>query len=278
MYNKYNIFKRYFFRSDPSFFFNSILLPKVDYTSIILDSGESDLSHDADALAMKYLSDEQLSSLAQQRVIKPRHSKQNNSMYGIASNHMSFASRKYLERYGLAESKEKQPQARKQEIEPMLRDHPALVNVQEYLRKLNDCSLNKSHPSDDIKQTSSEVQSYYRNAPNCENNFPRCHSEGESFLSDQHSSDHSPPSISSDPHRHHAHLSTPTGTPTRNPRQSHASPVSVVTMRHAGGGDYTPSQTPILASQPHSQLHNTSPPAAERVLDIERLKRLPKLL
>ena len=94
---------------------------------MFLDAGESDISADADALAMKYLSDEQLSQLAKLRLHTPTAARSlrrdtglsrvfvdnasspnsqrssDVSTYGIPMNHMSFASRKYLKRYGLLE-------------------------------------------------------------------------------------------------------------------------------------------------------------------------------
>ena len=115
-----------------SFFLDPALLPRVQYVSMVLDNNnENDLSAEADALAMKYLSDEQLTQLAKLRLSSPAgksggggrrgvgrefdrilgtpcgdgnfgRRSNNSTLYG--PNHMSFASRKYLERYGLLEN------------------------------------------------------------------------------------------------------------------------------------------------------------------------------
>ena len=97
------------------------MLPHINYTSLMLDS-DSDVSADADALAMKYLSDEQLAQLAKLRLQSPKSTRGrmqdiglerllNNttlgpspgiSIYGMSANNMSFATKKFLEKYGLA--------------------------------------------------------------------------------------------------------------------------------------------------------------------------------
>ena len=112
------------FRGEQSLFMldqSMLMLPRINYTSLMLDS-ESDVSADADALAMKYLSDEQLSELAKLRLQSPKSTRGraqdiglerllNNttlgpspgvSMYGMSANNMSFATKKFLEKYGLA--------------------------------------------------------------------------------------------------------------------------------------------------------------------------------
>lgn len=93
--------------------FDAAMLPKINYVSMLLDR-DSDTSADADALAMKYLTDEQLSELAKLRLSQSsaRHKRDigldrimaaNTSQYATPANQMSFASKKYLERYGLLE-------------------------------------------------------------------------------------------------------------------------------------------------------------------------------
>ena len=102
-----------------SFFLDPSLLPRMQYESMVLDS-DQELSSEADALAMKYLSDEQLTELAKLRLSSPAgkvkrgrefdrllgtpsgRKSTNSTMFGAS--HMSFASRKYLERYGLLEA------------------------------------------------------------------------------------------------------------------------------------------------------------------------------
>lgn len=105
-----------------------VYLPKVNYTSVYFDRS-NDVSMEADAISLKYLTDEQLTAGARQLqrlphpvsspVARERHVYQHQqqqqysvstarpsadvdkSMYGINPS-MSFASRRYLERYGLA--------------------------------------------------------------------------------------------------------------------------------------------------------------------------------
>ena len=98
------------------------MLPRINYTSLMLDS-DSDISADADALAIKYLSDEQLAELAKLRLQSPSLKSSGGrrgdvgldrllnstsdpspgvSMYGMPTNNMSFATKKFLEKYGLA--------------------------------------------------------------------------------------------------------------------------------------------------------------------------------
>ena len=99
------------------------MLPLINYTSLMLDS-DSDVSADADALAMKYLSDDQLAELAKLRLHSPGMKSRRGhrtdiglerllsntsvdpspgvSMYGMSVNNMSFATKKFLEKYGLA--------------------------------------------------------------------------------------------------------------------------------------------------------------------------------
>ena len=99
------------------------MLPRINYTSLMLDS-DSDVSADADALAMKYLSDDQLAELAKLRLhspsVKSARGRRTDvglerllssstvdpspgvSMYGMPANNMSFATKKFLEKYGLA--------------------------------------------------------------------------------------------------------------------------------------------------------------------------------
>ena len=97
------------------------MLPRINYTSLMLDS-DSDVSADADALAMKYLSDDQLAELAKlrlhspsaksarghrtdiglERLLNSKNPSPGVSMYGMPANNMSFATKKFLEKYGLA--------------------------------------------------------------------------------------------------------------------------------------------------------------------------------
>ena len=118
-------FSKFFSRNahdSSSFFLDPSLLPKVQYVSMMLES-ENDMSAQAEALNMKYLSDEQLSELAK-RCTSPNGRWRNKAdfdrmlattpLYGAASrsnnntlygaNHISFATRKYLEKHGLLDA------------------------------------------------------------------------------------------------------------------------------------------------------------------------------
>ncbi|CAD5125612.1 DgyrCDS13815 [Dimorphilus gyrociliatus] len=80
---------------DGTLYLDTALLPKVQYTSLLLSSSECD---DADSLALKYLNDAELTTLArgENKIIEPTI---------FQSNNMSFATRKYMERYGLVNGK-----------------------------------------------------------------------------------------------------------------------------------------------------------------------------
>ena len=132
---------------------------------------DSDTSADADALAMKYLTDEQLSELAKVRLASPmvtpqKHSrdpaldrllrhqgKSNVSTYGMSANHMSFATKKYLERYGLLDEPASGDRNGPPSNVTSPKQSPSLqglasgtdadtarMNVQDFLRRLSDRS------------------------------------------------------------------------------------------------------------------------------------------
>ncbi|XP_064626016.1 SCL-interrupting locus protein homolog [Lineus longissimus] len=98
------------------------VLHKINYVSMMFDdNSDTDVSMEVNALAMKYLSDDQLSQMAKlsttsrarraarssqnilQRVMHNKAADQssNVTLYGMAANNMSFATKKYMERYGL---------------------------------------------------------------------------------------------------------------------------------------------------------------------------------
>ena len=118
---------------------DQLMLPRVNYMSMMLDN-DSDLSADADALAMKYLSDEQLTELARLRQHSPMKSRRHGdgldrvfrgrdmSSCGVSANHMSFASRKYMERYGLLDADSM--------ADDTVTTTPEVLNVGEFLKKL----------------------------------------------------------------------------------------------------------------------------------------------
>jgi hypothetical protein len=101
------------------------VLQKINYVSMMFDdNSDTDVSMEVNALAMKYLSDDQLSQMAKlstntcarraarssknilQRVMHNKTADQssNVTLYGMAANNMSFATKKYMERYGLLDA------------------------------------------------------------------------------------------------------------------------------------------------------------------------------
>ena len=289
--------------------FDPRLLPKINYVSMMLDS-DSDLSADADSLAMKYLSDDQLAELAKMRLSgtkgKQRHKRDpalerllaradsNESTYcGISSTHMSFASKKYMERYGLLDGEGEG--SRERRYEPRMEEHrprpsveaddsvsvdPAILNAKAVLERLKESSF---------------MNGGIANQP-CSP-----HSSGHS----SHSSTRNSNGVYTD--RHHQHSVTsdttayhsPNHTPQRTRKQragstSHGGSDRSMESTHSAPG--TPSAVHILndsanTKAPHfnrdrqqfnfnqrSQSADTRPKTGGRILDIERLKELPKLL
>ena len=85
---------------EASCLWDAALLPRIHYASLLLDC-DADLSADADALAVKYLSDAQLAQLARGQAAQGQTRGRPTGFSPPASKHMSFASRRYMERYGL---------------------------------------------------------------------------------------------------------------------------------------------------------------------------------
>lgn len=142
---------------------------------MMLDN-DTDVSAEADALSMKYLSDEQLTELAKIRIHSSARStnpnqgldtilnspsgntKSNVTLYGIPSNHMSFASKEYLERYGLLGASLNDQSDRVQEYTGLndgdsnnstplvtpLKKNNDMLNVKEFLQKLSEKSFTDS--------------------------------------------------------------------------------------------------------------------------------------
>lgn len=204
-------------------YLDTTLLPHIQYMSMFLDS-DSDGSADMDALAMKYLKDDQLADLAK---LQGRGNKLDKLAMAASSNvslwqhnNMSFASRKYLERYGLVDSRNQSMAAGEDSTESLVL--PDVLNVQQFLEKLHEHSLQ------DRSLNNSSMQ--------------RGHSEG-SFDHLQDTPDTK--------EMYSVAMSDTTYNQTR--REEHHTP-TLETIR----------QPP---DQPHC-----------RILDIERLRELPKLL
>ncbi|XP_076346498.1 SCL-interrupting locus protein homolog isoform X2 [Tachypleus tridentatus] len=104
---------------------NSFCLPKLNYQTLFLSESDPDLSVEVNSLALKYLEKEQLSQLAKEIEHSKIHKqkKTNNytllrkvlktkvqepgptdiTLYGMPMNNLSFATKAYLERNGLAQ-------------------------------------------------------------------------------------------------------------------------------------------------------------------------------
>ncbi|XP_052257477.1 SCL-interrupting locus protein homolog isoform X2 [Dreissena polymorpha] len=98
-------------------------IPKINYVSMFLDSSDTDTSMEINAMAMKYLKDEQLTQLTKlqaknrllqgskkasektallQRILKAEEeSTPNVTTVGMSDNNLTFATKRYLERHGL---------------------------------------------------------------------------------------------------------------------------------------------------------------------------------
>ena len=100
----------FFCRCEQSLLLEPVYLPKVNYMSMYYDHN-SDMSMEADTISLKYLSDEQLTAEARtlQRLPHPVSLGKDTAMKKpdlaektiYAGPSMSFASHRYLERYGL---------------------------------------------------------------------------------------------------------------------------------------------------------------------------------
>ena len=113
-YNPSSVFSKV---DESTFGYDAALLPHINYMSLMLDTSSSDLSADFNNLAMKYLSDEQLMQISKWSKSKKRggSSSQESLLHkvltastaaGPSKANMSYASRKYMERYGLLEEED----------------------------------------------------------------------------------------------------------------------------------------------------------------------------
>lgn len=283
---------------------------------------DSDTSADADALSMKYLSDEQLSELARLRLSSSHNTQRNSGLdrvvassqrstpeittYGLPANHMSFATKKYMERYGLTKDQQDQDNTTSDNTtyNNTTEDasEPSALNVRDFLRTLADRSLELSRLSDPLDQT---LQASPKVAGNCLSRDTSLqgmplnyYSDGDSFhIQGKPSSTPADrrPSVISDttPNR------TPHKTPVRRPRThkhrptnvSDTTPARVFEQRQRhNDSDPFPAQDVDSETQQKFAAYlavggdNARPSQAPQqkavgmVLDIERLKELPKLL
>ncbi len=284
-----------------------------------LDSDVSSHTAEADALAMKYLRDDQLAELAKMQVSSPRKSRlkdQNihldrmvapsdmstvsrNDMntFGLPIKHMSFASKKYLEKYGLLES---DPNSGSQPHDPDVGMRASGQRAQ---------TKGREKKTFDKNSNSKEPQHLLQNPTNAKDSSRHCFSDGDSFhgplppstpshhsASSDITSNRTPCQLQQKPRkadtdlRHRHRPPQPEHTPARLP-QKHKNP----SRTQARGLGQKAQMHPMAAEDREDpqkfaaylqgvgqqdgipQFKRESKPS-ERVLDIEKLRELPKLL
>ena len=317
-------------------FFDTAMLPKINYVSMLLDR-DSDVSADADALAMKYLTDNQLSELARLRTESPQKSRNDSdlenvisasskwttgtSLYANPEKNMSFASRKYLERYGLEDGPSRTSQS--EDTTYQSEGESGVLNVKQLLERLADRSRL------DLTPDSSLIDGANNNTKHSHKPVPHHRLDFTCSSADFSSIQGAPQTYYSDSESFHI-LGKPTSTPADGVPCSADSVVSDTTPNrtphctpkrrphhHMPGQHYraadmhTPCQDtkaerkplkkcistpnarqgtlPSLETQqkfgaylgnnkPSWPKQNSQKPTMEKVLDIDRLKELPKLL
>ena len=235
---------------------------------------ENDLSAQADALAMKYLTDEQLTELAKRSTRSPngrwKHTadfermlastplggatgrSNNNTMYG--GNHISFASRKYLEKYGLLEA---------------TGGSGVKQNGGRQVRETVDSSLKDERRSKRPSKTRQERQE--ERGSFCENKG------GGGRQADRHAQAQHQPPVQQTPLNQSYPPMFPPRTPEVSPR-AHAQP------QHSNSSPEVAAAQQLEDSDVCVEADNTNPTQCgsgsgdKKILDIRRLKELPKLL
>ena len=281
------------------------MLPKISYVSLMLDS-ESETGAEADALAMKYLTDEQLTELAKVRMnasinrrnrdldalVTASPSGKSNVTF-MGSNHMSFASKKYLERYGLAEDKSDAPDAVSASIDKSP-EKESSFNVRQFLQKLSEKSLmgdlsmpNASDTTDQIPLSHSPSDSQGESA--------RYELDSFTALQGKHMSTPAGNNIKTaafdaytdqTPVRLRPHQEPEPGNLGAKTCQQNSSATAGYKPMHKGRFDGNPNQqnqgrqrkTGEGAGEFTNSPNSVSSKTADNVLDIERLRELPKLL
>ena len=290
---------------DPAF------LPKINYVSMMLDRSSSDLSLEADSIAMKYLKDDQLSELAKVRSSSSKSGQRHDpalgrivsngrsdiSHYGLPLNQMSFASRKYLERYGLLDGDDKSNDRQPKKHSDDNVDDVSNQGIQywEDHRQCDrlpcqSCEARNAMPR-------SQGQRNGNNLPRQSSSTPISHGESTNRRSSYHCDIQQSP----DPRRQDLRLSydgfsaTPQqddgrlfGSSQNSPAGS-IPPSSKIRTRNVPAADRTLGYftddiviDDFRESEKRKREYNVAPrernPMPNRVLDIERLRELPKLL
>ena len=139
-----------------TFYLDPALLPKIQYVSLLLDT-DSDKSSDLDAVAMKYLNDEELTKLAQLHTGKkvkniPYSPSKGVSTFGMSANDMTFSTKNYLERYGLIKGEGQAQGQGYSEVDDSQKSFMKVQNLLEgfYQRTSRENSCNSSQNTDQL--------------------------------------------------------------------------------------------------------------------------------
>lgn len=122
--------------ADGTLYLDVEFLPKVQYTSLFLPASEYE---DDDSLALKYLNDKDLTSLS-------KGNNKNIEPTIFQSNNMSFATRKYMERYGLVNDSNNQDSPIKENISKQSKNSKS-IQEKAYDSRLLDIEKLKALPS-----------------------------------------------------------------------------------------------------------------------------------
>ncbi len=330
--------------NNSTLFLDPAMLPKISYVSMMFDH-DSDTSADADALSIKYLTDDQLAELAKLRQNSSRKNSRNTqqdvtldrllasacggadiSTATLNPNFMSFSTKKYLERYGLLDDNDSKRKDNSGKSAKMTCDEsqfdlsygvtgesePAILNVKQFLEKLAETSLIMNSPDRNSKGSAGETlreknrgetlreknrdsHQTHTDHRQLNNSVCSCNCSSHSSGTESFQGYNLPPtpahyrqnSVNSDT----THYRTPDQSPLRQSRNSD--------YHQRAASDHTPirvfnkefreriknyeDQKERLHRDQSSeevpcQTEPTVVPPHRRILDIERLKELPKLL
>jgi hypothetical protein len=278
------------------------MLPKIQYVSMMLDSETDISSGDVDALAMKYLTDEQLAELAHLRTVSPKkhsvdrrdpvldrvmarspscNSTSRSGSSTPSQNYMSFATKNYLQKYGLIESEVNSADQTFNDTRNTDSTENGL-NVRDFLNILAEQSfhLSRSMSEGDQAQSMNERTpegSMYGHHLGAGDGYGAKQSPALSGGNVDH---HRQENMTSDTTAYYSPACSPYIGPQlqKKPPQRAASDTSPSKQRHK--------REPVRETPPHTpntrrNVFTNSPPEDKpmgRILDIDRLRELPKLL
>ncbi|XP_041358779.1 SCL-interrupting locus protein homolog [Gigantopelta aegis] len=264
---------------------DTTFIPKINYMSVMFDS-DSDTSVDINAMAMKYLSDEQLTHMMklQRNANIPRKTgllrqvlraenmsnvSQDVSRFGMSPNNITLDTKKYLEKYGLLNANE-----------TLMAENTNLIDQTLQLR-LNFSTITPETGSPTRAASDEHFTRPYTNErgdavftpPDRRNNVRRTHD----FVSDHPSPVQNFPS------------------PQRVDNYQGLSPVFPVMKNQPRPVQGSPESPPVLPVANRQYAHRCSPPQSgsavsdhcgyqspgydqDNILDIHKLRQLPKLL